>query len=398
MDDFRPLFVIKQPGSAPKPLLPAYRIDVVRTTNVVEDALDTAPQKPNRQGLGWLGAGLLVGAGIAVLLLGVDTANGPTATTVPADGPAPTIAAGVGLGDVVPGFPDGLVATIRQEGLSLDLVLWPESGEPIVRSVPVGSSSPPRVVEFDVGGHQLATLIPVRGSASGVLYAGVPESAAIIAPAVTSFAWHDSSPRTLAYTTRSGGETLIWIATGGLGESEIAVRVVGIEGGLEAWGDWGYALQDRDDIVLFTPEGEIKDTASGRVLDSFSSGWMAIDRDGMELLSAGGAVRDLAGAALQEQTAAKASALEAAFSKDGSLLVELTATGVTVVSVADGSQVVEIDAEAGMPQVVWSTDNEFVLYPGRRGVTVARVSDGATWEIMESEVITGLGVLDFAQP
>jgi hypothetical protein len=31
-------------------------------------------------------------------------------------------------------------------------------------------------------------------------------------------------------------------------------------------------------------------------------------------------------------------------------------------------------------------------------VTVARVDDGATWTIMESEVITGLGVLDFGQP
>ena len=398
MDDFRPQFEIKQSGSAPRHLLPAYRIDVVRTTNVVEDARDTAPQKPSRQGLGWLGAGLLVGAGIAILVLGVDTSTGPTATTVPADGPAPSIAAGVGLGDVVPGFPDGLVATTRQEGLSLDFVLWPESGEPDVRSVPVGSSSPPRVVEFDVGGHQLATLIPVRDSASGVLYAGVPESAFIVALDVTSFAWHDSSPRTLAYTTQSGGETLIWIATGGLGESEIAVRVVGLEGALEAWGEWGYAMQDRDDIVLFTPEGEIKDTASGRILDSFSSGWMAIDREGMELLSAGGAVRELAGAAIDEPTGAKASALEAAFSKDGSLLAELTGNGVTVVSIDDGSQVVEIDAEAGQPQVVWSTDNEFVLYPGRRGITVARVSDGATWEIMESEVVTGVGVLDFAQP
>ncbi len=370
----------------------AYRIGVVRTSNVVEDDRESTSQKPSRQGLGWMGAGLLVGAGIAVLALGVDSPPPPTATTLPAVDTRPGGA--VGVGSVIPGFPDGLVATTRQEGLSLDLVVWPESGEPAIRSVPVGSSSPPRIVEFDVGGHQLATLVPVRGATEAVLYAGVPDSASIIALDVGSYAWHDASPRTLAYTTQEGGETVVWVATGGLGESEVAIRVVGVEGGLEAWGDWGYAIQDRDDIVLFTPEGEIKDTATGRVLDSHSSGWLAIDGDGIELLSAGGGARELAAAAIDQPTGDKASALGASFSRDGSLVAEV-ADGVTVISLADDSQVAEAEEPAGMPQVVWSTDDEYVIYPARRGVVVLRIEDGAEWLLLESEVVTGVAVLEF---
>ena len=370
----------------------AYRIGVVRTSNVVEDDRESPGQKPSRQGLGWMGAGLLVGAGIAVLALGVDSPPQPTVTTLPAVDTRP--GGPVGVGEVIPGFPDGLVATSRQEGLSLDLILWPEAGDLAVRSVPVGSSSPPRIVEFDVGGHQLATLVPVRDATAGVLYAGVPESASIISPDVTSFAWHDSLPRTLAYTTQNEGETLIWVAIGGLDESEVAVRMVGVDGGLRAWGEWGYAIQDRDEIVLFTPEGEIKDTATGRVLDSHSSGWLAIDGDGIELLSSGGGARELAAAAIHQPTGEKASALGASFSRDGSLVAEV-ANGVTVISLADDSQIAESEVPAGMPQVVWTTDDEYVLYPARRGVVVLRISDGAQWLILESEVVTGLGVLEF---
>ncbi len=339
----------------------AYRIGVVRTSNVVEDARESAGQKPKRQGLGWLGAGLLVGAGIAVLALGVDTPSQPVATTIP---PVETRPGNpVGIGSVIPGFPDGLLATTRQEGLSLTLALWPESGNLIIKSVPVGSSSPPRVVEFDVGGHQLATLVPVRDSSAGVLYAGVPESASIISTDVTSFAWHDSLPRTLAYTTQSDAETVVWVATGGLGESEVVVRVVGIEGGLRAWGEWGYAMQDRDDIVRFSPQGEIRDTATGRILDSHSSGSMAIDGDGIELLPGGGGPRPLESGAIDEGTGEKASALGAAFSNDGSRLAELSGAGLTVLSVADDTRVAESAQEPGMNQVLWSTDDRFVLYP-----------------------------------
>jgi hypothetical protein len=367
---------------------------VVRTTNVVEDARESAPQKPNRQGLGWLAAGLLVGAGIAVLVLGVESTPEPSATTIAAEAPVTTtVAEGVGLGEVIPGFPDGLVATQREEGVSLDLVVWPEAGAPAVRSVPVGSSSPPATVMFDAGGQEMATLLPLRGSPDGILYAGVPETATIISLEVTGYAWHDSVSRSLAYTTQEGSETVIWITTGALNESSVTARAVGVGGGIRTWGDWGFAVQDGSDVVLFTPEGEIKDITPGRAFDSAPNGWLAIEDDRLQLVSAGGGIRELRGPDEDPPPV-----LAASFSPDGSRLAVLTSAGLAVIAADSGNELTAVEGRPGVATIAWTTDGRFALYPGQRGVTVARVDDGATWTIMESEVITGLGVLDFGQP
>ena len=59
----------------------------------------------------------------------------------------------------------------------------------------------------------------------------------------------------------------------------MVARAVGIIGQVEAWGDWGFAVQDESagEIVLFTDTGEIKDRQVGRILDSDGAGWLAID-------------------------------------------------------------------------------------------------------------------------
>ena len=81
----------------------------------------------------------------------------------------------------------------------------------------------------------------------------------------------------------------------GNGVPELITRAVGIDGHVEAWGDWGFAIQDdaRDSIVLFTDAGEIKDTNTGRILDSDGNGWLAIENQSVSLLSSGGGVRML---------------------------------------------------------------------------------------------------------
>ena len=198
-----------------------------------------------------------------------------------------------GIADVIEGFPDGLVAVTRSDGQSLELLVWPVRGEPIVRTIPVGVSRPPDPVEFDVSGRRLATLLPVPDQTSGVLYAGVPQDAAIISTDVTGYAWHDTGASRLAYTTFTDEELQLWAVHQGNGVPELVTRAVGIDGHVEAWGDWGFAIQDdaRDSIVLFTDAGEIKDTNTGRILDSDGTGWLAIDNQGVGLLSSGGGVR-----------------------------------------------------------------------------------------------------------
>ncbi len=72
----------------------------------------------------------------------------------------------------------------------------------------------------------------------------MPEAAAIVSPDVTGYAWHDSVPEVLAYSTLQDGETRLWLTRGNLASSELVAQAVGIEGGVAAVGEWGVAVQD----------------------------------------------------------------------------------------------------------------------------------------------------------
>jgi len=226
----------------------------------------------------------------------------------------------------------------------------------------------------------------------GVLYAGVPDTAAIISLDVTGYSWHDATPAALAYTTLSDGETLLWVTRGNFAESELVARVVGIEGGVTAWGDWGFAFQDSESVVLFTNSGEIKDVDTGRVVGSHESGWLAVDDAGLKLLSAGGGIREMPNVGLGDPI------LAAAFSPDGSLVGVLTVQGLSVISLEEEAKVAVALQRPGVPQVIWSSDGRYVLFPGLRGVIVLDISDGTVRELLRSDIFTGLGILDFDGP
>jgi hypothetical protein len=332
-----------------------------------------------------LAAGLLVGAGLTVLFLGVDPVpeTAPTSTLGAQDTRVVTVE---GISEVIPGFPDGLVAAKRSDGQSLELVVWPENGDPSERSVPVGVSSPPDPVAFDAAGRLLATVLPVPGEIGGVLYAGVPDAAKIIALDVTGYAWHDADPSALAYTTAGDGETLLWVTRGNLAESEMIARAVGIEGGIAAWGDWGYAVQNGESVVLFADTGEITSVAEGRVLDSHATGQMAVDVVSLGLLDAGGGLR-----VIGDMTADPM--LTAAFSPDGSRLALLGVGGLHIVVIDAGVVSSPASERPGVNQVVWSSDGRYVLYPALRGVTVVDVTSGAVRKLLTGDILTGLGVV-----
>jgi hypothetical protein len=354
---------------------------------VVEDGLETPTRKPDRLPWGWLLAGLLIGSGFSVLLFRVDVVSFPTETTIAGQGN--DIGPQQGIADVIEGFPDGLVATVRSGGRSLGILTWPFRGAFYEEALPVGASTPPDPVAFDFSGQQMATLLPVPDESLGVLYAGVPEIASIVALDVTGFAWHDSSPLALAYTTFEGDELLLWVTRGNLADSELVARSVGIEGRIAAWGDWGFAVQDegKGSIVLFTESGEIKDTHPGRVLGSSADGWLAIDNDGVSLLSAGGGVKGLDRPGLADDI------LTGGFSADGAFVGLLTTDGILVVSLDDDSELIQAGVRPGVPQLTWSSDSRFVSYPGLRGIVVLDTVDWGVDEILETHIITGLGVL-----
>jgi hypothetical protein len=358
---------------------------VVSAPKVVEDARESRAPRTPRPGWGWLAVGLVLGAGLAVLVLRPGaTKEAPTITTVAGAG----VALG-GIADVIEGFPDGLTAVTRSDGQSLELLVWPVRGEPIERTIPVGASRPPDPVEFDVSARRIATLLPVPDQIDGVLYAGVPQDAAIIATDVTGYAWHDTTAIRLAYTTFVDDELQLWVLRDNRREPELVARAVGIVGQVEAWGDWGFAVQDETDgeIVLFTDLGEIKDTSTGRILDSDGTGWLAIDNQGVSLLSSGGGVMGL------ELDGIDGEVLSGRFSRDGQRLALLTSEQAYVVSVENGLLQIESDTRPGVPQLAWSSDGRFVVYPGPVGMWVLDSLSGETVEILPNRTFTGLGML-----
>jgi hypothetical protein len=359
---------------------------VVSTSKVIEDGLGTPLKRPSQPGWGWLVAGVLIGVGASVLVLRVDQ-GAPTVdptTTQPA-----ATRVDQGISEVIEGFPDGLITTVRADGRSLEALLWPLRGEPYERTIPVGASNPPTPVDFDVSGRRMATLLPEPGEASGVLYAGVPENAAIVDSGVNGYAWHDSTARALAYTTIIDEELFLLVAADDLFEPALTTRAVGIDGSVVAWGDWGFAIEDTgDSIVLLTPDGEIKDSKPGRVLASHESGWLAIADDGLELLSSGGGVRGLG--ALDSSVVI----LTAGFSPDRRMLAVMTPSGLSVVSLDDDEIVARSDERPGVtPSIEWSSDSRFVVYPAVRGLDVLDAVEGGDRRVLTSYTFTGVGSL-----
>ena len=334
--------------------------------------------------------GLVLGAGLTVLVLRPGQSGEAVTSTTASAG---TGAEQGGIADVIEGFPDGLVAVTRSDGQSLQLLVWPVRGEPIVRTIPVGVSRPPDPVEFDVSGRRLATLLPVPDQTSGVLYAGVPQDAAIISTDVTGYAWHDTGGSRLAYTTFTDEELQLWAVHQGNGVPELITRAVGIDGHVEAWGDWGFAIQDdiRESIVLITDAGEIKDTNTGRILDSDGNGWLAIENQGVSLLSSGGGVRGL------DLEGVEGPVLAGRFSNDGLRLALLTGEQLHVVSVEGGLRLAESDGRPGVPQMAWSSDGRFVAYPGSRGMWVVDTFSGETEELLVNMTFTGLEMLPVSE-
>lgn len=352
------------------------------------DGLEAPPGRTDRPPWGWLVAGLLIGIAVSFLLFRVEASSSPTETTIAGQG-TDRISRG-GVADVIPGFPDGLVTTVRADGRSLVLLVWPLRGEIYQRAIPVGAASPPNPVAFDTSGLRLATILPLPDEPSGVLYAGVPENAAIVEVDVTGYAWHDSAPVALAYTTLVDDELFLWVTNGSLTAPRLITRSVGIEGRVAAWGDWGFAVQDerRDSIVLLTDTGEIKDSQPGRVLASHETGWLAVTDEGLALLSAGGGIRGL------DSFDPEKTPLTARFSPDRRMLAVLTADGLSVLSLDDDLEVVRSDSRPGVASsVIWSSDGRFVLYPGSRGLVVVDTAGGEVHEVLAVRTFTGLGVL-----
>lgn len=85
------------------------------------------------------------------------------------------------------------MVAIRDDGQSLESMVWPRGGPAYSRTMPVGVLAPGEPVTFDASERNIAVLSRVAGELPGVLFTGVPQSATILAANVTGYAWHDST-------------------------------------------------------------------------------------------------------------------------------------------------------------------------------------------------------------
>jgi hypothetical protein len=361
---------------------------------VIEDARESEPIQTSRPHVGWLAAGLLIGAALTVLALGVDTSGPPVETTI--EGLSPQVV-GTGIGDQIVGFPDSLVAARRSDGQALELVTWPVAGASYARDIPVGTVSPPQAVAFDTSGKRIATLIPVNGHTDGVLYAGPPDSAFIVNRDATGFAWHDSRPSALAYTTITDDALTVWTTFGNLADSVSVAQLPGVSGRIAAWGDWGYALQQTvgDEIVLLDPDGQAVDAPlAGRILDSHPSGRIAVDLDGL-------AIYDVEARSMSTYEV-DGDILAGRISPDGLHAAVLAADHVTVVLVDETARngslgSVSYPTTHGFPELAWSSNSRFVMLPGYRGITIIDAKGGASSESMSDDTFIAVGIVPLGE-
>jgi hypothetical protein len=338
-------------------------VDEVR---VIEDGVDSDGRR-SRPISSWvlLAVGFALGLGFGVVFVTPTGTQEPTADQPSLDVPisegkrdAPTA---TGIAEIVTGFGDVLVAVAETNLGTLDHLTWPRDG-PLVRRPMIDGDN----VGVDASGQVLALTQAVPGLDGVVLSVGRFNSIGPLASGVTSFAWHDSRGGVIAYTTETEGVWQLWKVLPNLRPQLVVGGVV--EGGrLAVWGDWGWAVQTKDSgVLLLNPGGEIKGIHPGTAYSSHSDGWIVVAGDSVQLLSAGGGVRD-AGVSVD----AVGEIRDAAISPSGDLLAMAGTDGVIVVPIgADQGESVRRFAGSVAESVTWTSDERFVIITGQRGVHV----------------------------
>jgi hypothetical protein len=285
---------------------------------------------------------------------------------------------------------------------------WPHQGEQFYRSVPVGDIDLAATAHFDASGQFLAAATSTPDGLV-LLSSGRPNSYRIVASGITDFAWHDSAPADLAWSTFEDGELQVWVSDDA-GPGEPAVRAVGVGEYLVAFGDWGYAVSDGGRVnYILAPSGELVGSVNGRIVTSHRSGLLLVTdtdrvsivtRDDLETLFE--VTRDDLETLFDfEDSGIDPPALPvigAKFSPDGQRVAMTGFYGLTIIE-PDG--VVEIETfpiRAGSDSLSWSSDGRFVLVSAFRGVAVLDTETGEISSILDLETTRSVAVTPLGGP
>ena len=346
-------------------------------------------------GSNWLlfALGFVVGLGVAVVFLTSTGLNPPTETTTDAVGiptapPEDTDPDIPGIGEVIEGFPDAMVAMVGTQSRGLAHLVWPVAGPPVERPLPVGLGT----ARFDTSGRWFASTTSVPDQRGNMLSVGIASSFIPLTFSVTSFAWHDSESGDLAYTQVSGDEGSLWVVPPNR-NSMLVVEGLDPRVAVTSWGGWGFALQDpvEGHIVLYTADGELRSVLPGVAFGSHPSGWVLANDGGLMLVSAGGGVNRL-----DTDLGGYGGLLNAEFSPDRSLIAVRAEDALVVVDSDDGTPLLISEVRGNQPDLAWSSDSRFVFFPhpSRRGVLVVDLeSESMTAVLRDRWSVAAVGVI-----
>lgn len=338
---------------------------------IVEDGVDE--QTRAKTGSSWM---LVVAAFVLGLALGVLASASPAVEGEAASGetgdpetpeapfePAPN-ESDSGISDIIPGFPDALVAVSAGIGSGHDYLLWPVRG-PVVRRSMTGGSD----VMLDATGQFIALSELVPDLEGSVVSFGRFNGIRAVSSGVTSYVWHDSKSGFLAFTTEIEGEWRLLQVSGSFAPTTVATGPVDGRR-VAAWGEWGFAIQSADgNATLLNAAGQQKSTVPGEVLTSHESGWLLVEEQGLKLVSAGGGVRRLHLGEIADPIFA------AEFSPDGGLVAVAGRLGIEVYDLASEVGVASISGYPG-GWLAWSSDSRFVVAPARSGIVIHDLETG----------------------
>lgn len=280
-----------------------------------------------------------------------------------------------GLTQTIPALSETVIAVGTNGSAAMDLALWPATGPLIIRPLPAAWTAITidgkpfhAFAAFDSSQRYLALAEPVARDGTATLLAGRLEEVEPVATGVTSYVWHTSAPRALAYVTEDAG-TFVEVM---LGAPRTVDRIGAVPDGAElvAWTDAGFLLQIGEQLSVW-PDGP---AIEGRFLAAgVSTVLVRIDdqiyRWDME-------------SAIPSPFSPDPGATVAVLDPDAGAALIAHRNGISVAR-SDGS----LDELLDWPLVEyadWSTDHRFVVFADRRDVMIL---DTETEEV----VATGLG-------
>jgi len=352
-------------------------------TVVVEGAEESrSPSTGPPSGWIWLAIGLVVGFGLALIVLtGTDTPEvvAETGTTV-----AIPETLTVGVADYVDGFEDDLVVVAVGDEQNLAKVLWPAHDKRTVTQLTPTADS---MVEIDNSGQWMAIGSPVGIEGQFFLTVGATTSNVALDSSTTGFSWHDTAPGSLAFS-RAGSQD--WrLVTAQPPSLPRPVEVpAGTEGYLVSFGDWGYVLQSRGEATLVGQDGDLVMVIRGLVLDSHPDVGLVV-LDG-EIIGVGFDEKpfDIQG------SFSKLEPIAAGISPDGTKVAVTGNRGVKVSPLGDMGQVTEMFTTSAPRSIAWTADSRFVVVPLVRGLAVIdTVQGGVPVVLLEHLQVVAVGTV-----